>query len=93
MRGMVIRTRRRLFAVLVLCAVLVCAAIVLAMLVIVMMPGVVAGQSLASVRVAGTSARAMRATTGAVSHGIVRQMAQRRGRRVEGQQPPADQIT
>jgi NADPH-dependent curcumin reductase CurA len=55
------------------------------MLVIVMMPGVVAGQSLASVRVADTSTRAMRATAGAVSHGIVCQMAQRRGRRVEGQ--------
>jgi hypothetical protein len=90
MRGTVSRARRRLIAVLFLSGVLVCATIVLAMLMIVMMPGVAAGRLLASM--ADASSRTMRATAGPVSHRIVRQMAQRRGRRVEGQQPPADQI-
>lgn len=89
---MIRRARGGLFATLFLCAVLVCAAIVLAMLMIVMMPGVAAGSLFAGMHMADASTCAVRATAGAVSHGIVCQMAQRRGRRVEGQQPPADQI-
>jgi len=53
---------------------------------VMMMPGVVASLAPHGVRVL------MRAAAGAMGHGIVRQMAQRRGRRVEGQQPPAKQI-
>ena len=62
MRGTVGRARRRLIAVLFLSAVMVLALIMLVM----MMPGVVAGRLLGSVRML------VRATAGAVSHGIVR---------------------
>ena len=77
-----------MFAVLVLSAVMVLALIMLVMV----MPGVVASRLFAGTHVADASTSAVSAATGAVGHGIVRQMAQRRGRRVEGQQPPADQI-
>lgn len=55
-------------------------------LAVMMMSGVAAGRSLGSVRVV------VRAAAGSVGHRIVRQVAQRRGGCVEGQQPPADQI-
>lgn len=77
-----------MFAVLVLSAVMVLALIMLVMV----MPGVVASRWLTRVHVPNASIRTVRAAAGTMGHGIVRQMAQRRGRRVEGQQPPADQI-
>ena len=88
MRRAVGRARGGLFAALFVSAVMVLALIMLVMV----MPGVVASRWLTRVHVPNASIRTVRATTGPVGHRIVRQMAQRRGRRVEGQQPPADQI-